>query len=1457
MRKNWRRRLGVEQLEPRALLATVAFHWTPDEVTGAESVVVQAKALAQPMALGGDTAALANTEVVARYAVVAEAARVEAVYGPLPLAVATAVAENESRALAIYAAGAVADQFLQQHAAALGVQDVAADLVPHQVQSDSLGMTHLRFEQQYQGVPVFGSELLVHLDSDQQVASANGRLVSEIRLDATPQVSQDQAVALAKQYFADEFGTVGQASSLWDMQAGQDGELNPEMTDRLEAYPTSTLYVFNAGLLENRDEPVSHLVWHVRLYQEDLAADESFYVDAHTGELVHQMSETRELYRKVYDCSAYPSLKNCYVDQYSPTYNYTWGRSEGEPPKGPNHPKHPGTTDVDDMYDMLAQLDEFYRVTFGRDGGNGLGGLGDGIKAPLTETWGRVYWDDVFGVYCPGASFEGRINAATGWVVPDVMGHEYSHAIPYFLSRNPNGTWNTMPYQGEQGALQENYADVIGVLFEDYSTGSMDWRMGETSPVGAARDFAAPESLVSWRTAAPSPVRYRDPGFYLGTDDFGGVHENATIPSNAFYLISEGGSFNGYQINVLGIDKASQIWYRAVTTYYTTTETFNDAYYDIIQAAEDLYGEEDADEVRKAMQAVEMNLPPAARVDQVTVSSPTVTTFSVSFTNDMDIAGMLAEPGGDGSIVSAVSVVNRDSDAATPLDASQFSYDAATKMLTWTGTTPLPEGTYELRLRTDLLKDGQGEAIWGTTTGLVFSPVLGGLQNIQSAGADLAVDGWSAPTLADWNSDGLTDLLVGERTADGLGKLRVYLNTGTAESPQFDAFFYAQAGGTDLTVPGGDGFGLSARLSDWDGDGLQDLVTGLANGSVLFWPNTNTAAEPQFSAPVGLEAGEPGEKTPIDVGDQAMVEMTDWNNDGRLDLVVGGLDGRISLYLNDGNGGTPELRTPIAVQNGTLDLIVPNGQSAPAVTDLNGDGRKDLVVGYGDGTLLLYANHGTDAEPEFNTTQLLGQRGTKAHVAATPRSCVSVGDWNGDGLTDVLLGAEDGLVRLALATSSPTSATTEDRVLGSQGAVHVHTFYADGPAAFPPTVTISQAAGQADPTNQSTVHFAVEFSKPVVDFDASDVTLGGTAGATTVQVTTTDQTLFDVAVSGMAQDGTVTIAAAAGAAHDADGAASAEPTIVDNSVTYDSTPPAVTIALAAGQADPTNQSPVNFAVTFSEPVSGLTADDVTLGGSAGPTIVEVTGEGSTYNIAVSGMTSRGTVAIEIAAGVAADAAGNGNTPSAGSMDVLLYNGWHNFDLPSDVDGNGRVEPVDVLQTINYINSHPGETSLPPPPEGPHLYYDVTDNGACAPVDVLTVINWINSHPQGAGEGEAESSNAVLDLAHLPILATGFWLPPALWDANRGRILVATPSSGEPLAVALQDRGWAPTWSPRVTARPARDELALRNRSPDWWPDFDVDFLNLHFVLTDLAAAFPTADVARASLLRRTLLGLDR
>ena len=98
---------------------------------------------------------------------------------------------------------------------------------------------------------------------------------------------------------------------------------------------------------------------------------------------------------------------------------------------------------------------------------------------------------------------------------------------------------------------------------------------------------------------------------------------------------------------------------------------------------------------------------------------------------------------------------------------------------------------------------------------------------------------------------------------------------------------------------------------------------------------------------------------------------------------------------------------------------------------------------------------------------------------------------------------------------------------------------------------------------------------------------------------------------------------------------------VQTGILVDNTAPTVTVNKAAGQADPTNARRISFTVVFNEPVTGFGDSDVTLGGtSAGSKTATVTGSGTTYNIAVTGMSGNGTVTAIVPSASATDEAGN-------------------------------------------------------------------------------------------------------------------------------------------------------------------------------------------------------------------------
>ncbi len=99
----------------------------------------------------------------------------------------------------------------------------------------------------------------------------------------------------------------------------------------------------------------------------------------------------------------------------------------------------------------------------------------------------------------------------------------------------------------------------------------------------------------------------------------------------------------------------------------------------------------------------------------------------------------------------------------------------------------------------------------------------------------------------------------------------------------------------------------------------------------------------------------------------------------------------------------------------------PAGRSSPALMDLDGDGRKDLLVGNTNGAILLYPNQGSDAAPSFSTYEYVTADGVEIDLPGTPRSRPCITDWTGDGLPDLLVGAGDGRVHLFQSVPEPAS----------------------------------------------------------------------------------------------------------------------------------------------------------------------------------------------------------------------------------------------------------------------------------------------------------------------------------------------------------------------------------------------------------------------------------------------------
>ncbi|MFQ5845656.1 MAG: FG-GAP-like repeat-containing protein [Planctomycetota bacterium] len=152
------------------------------------------------------------------------------------------------------------------------------------------------------------------------------------------------------------------------------------------------------------------------------------------------------------------------------------------------------------------------------------------------------------------------------------------------------------------------------------------------------------------------------------------------------------------------------------------------------------------------------------------------------------------------------------------------------------------------------------------------------------AGNNINLGSASVVYAADWDRDGDLDLVVGNIR----GEVHFVANHSGGKELSFGAAKAVEAGGRAIRAPGGDS---GPCVADWDGDGNPDLLVGADDGSVSVDRHTSQKGLPVLEPPVELvppggrqaRKGSPTE----DCGMRAKVCVTDWNGDGRLDLVMG------------------------------------------------------------------------------------------------------------------------------------------------------------------------------------------------------------------------------------------------------------------------------------------------------------------------------------------------------------------------------------------------------------------------------------------------------------------------------------------------------------------------------------------------------------------------------------------
>lgn len=392
------------------------------------------------------------------------------------------------------------------------------------------GRNYVKLVQVFTDVPVFGSGVIVQVRGNAvEYVSADVMrdfaAVASGYVSTTPTITADEAVRFSSQWSLSEFGVEATAAT------------------------EPSLAIYDPGIVGNEGDV--RLVWRFELINDAELFREVVLVDAHEGKVATHYSLIHDaLNREIRDANNTDSLGAVV-------------RAEGQGPSG--------NSEVDEVYDLIGDVYQFYAAEHGRDG---LDDAGDIVRATVR------FCLDGFECPFPNASWDGtRLWFGEGFQVDDVVAHEATHGVTTHESN--------LIYMNESGAINESFSDMWGEWI-DLTNGAGDdsaavrWIIGEDlPPTGPRRNMADP-------TAFGDPDRMGSQHFYTGPIDDGGVHTNSGVGNKLAYLLTDGGTFNGFTIDGLGISLAADLMYECQTNLLSPSANYFDLYDAIVQASVNL-----------------------------------------------------------------------------------------------------------------------------------------------------------------------------------------------------------------------------------------------------------------------------------------------------------------------------------------------------------------------------------------------------------------------------------------------------------------------------------------------------------------------------------------------------------------------------------------------------------------------------------------------------------------------------------------------------------------------------------------------------------------------------------------------------------------------------------------------------------------------------------------------------
>lgn len=499
-----------------------------------------------------------------------------------------------------------------------GILKPELEFVAKTAQSDEQGNQHVRLEQVFNGLPVWGGEVICHTNKG-AFERMNGRYFPTPQLTSlVPTVSADQAILKVKNEIGAE-----KIKTNW----------LPEELKLIDGQPFSAeLIVFHP----KENLAGERLTWHVAARPNVLSRSE-WFVDAQTGEVLDWFEHTCNLLGhfhagnsvsadagKGHECThddgegvvmpatisgvdllgvnrtftngGWQAGGTYYLEDASKSMFNAGASTMPQDPVGAivtldafnTSPENQnfnvdfivsGSTTftnkqaaISAHYNSIKSFD-YYKSKFNRNSIDGVGGNVIGV-VNVTEANGtsmeNAFWNGQAMFYGNGGSTFKPL--ARGL---DVGGHEMTHGV---VEKTAN-----LLYQGESGALNESFADVFGQMIDGDPN---DWKIGEDvmqsggGLPSALRDMADPHNGQPTNSGFWQPNHTNEQ--YTGSQDNGGVHINSGIVNRAFYLFASNGA--------VGTATAEQVYYKALRDYLVKSSKFVDCRLAVIQAATDLYG---------------------------------------------------------------------------------------------------------------------------------------------------------------------------------------------------------------------------------------------------------------------------------------------------------------------------------------------------------------------------------------------------------------------------------------------------------------------------------------------------------------------------------------------------------------------------------------------------------------------------------------------------------------------------------------------------------------------------------------------------------------------------------------------------------------------------------------------------------------------------------------------------